>query len=719
LVLSDQDGKPVIGANIGLVELEQEVGGKRYNGVTGNEGLEEFGGMIPGMYELKVSHVRHESYRDTLELGSGERRLKRVTLAVETRRVEEVIVKDERNVTTGEAGVRSIERQDINRIPTASGGLLPYLRTLPSVETVGSRGGNLYVRGGKPTQNHVLVDGLPLVKPFHVSNIFSPIPSNLIESVDFYPGGFSAKYLEKSSSVMDIGLRGGNMKRYNGSAELSPYLSSVVVEGPITEGSQSFLVSARKSLINQTSEVFQDRAGLNFYDIIAKYSFINDNFNCDLLTVNYWDKGRVDPSRENSISWTNTSVGGSCLGFSSSYSSQFEIIGGYSSFSNSEYKDGDRVRYSSVRKYKVKANIKNKEIRNKLEYGFGLKVYSYNSILSEVFDEVDQSSEILSIFDTYVLYGWDFGNGLKVEPGVGLQIPMSDVKIYPEPRFRASYSPSDEKNQEISLSAGRYYQLSYGYNDVREIGDVFNLVIPFTGDRPRQSSTHGILGYERSLGEYVNLSVESYYKIHGGILVSKWTPRIGGTLEPSTANSTSYGMDVRVKYEDSDFYGYLGYGWSKVEYEASSDNLGAWIEKPVLRYSPAHDRRHRLNAVGSYQVAGYTVSLRWTFGSGRPYTKVYGYDLSLDVPDEMPTTDPGSAKIFYDRPYGGRLPTFHRLDVSLKKSFQTSSSWFFEAEVGALNVYDRENIFYLNFETQRVANQLPITPYVTLNLKYR
>ncbi len=115
----------------------------------------------------------------------------------------------------------------------------------------------------------------------------------------------------------------------------------------------------------------------------------------------------------------------------------------------------------------------------------------------------------------------------------------------------------------------------------------------------------------------------------------------------------------------------------------------------------------------------YEAGVRWQLGAGVPYTRPMGFDDILDFRERLPDVinDQGIRRVILDRPYQGRLPTVHRLDVSLERAFQLSSSGTeFTAEVGAVNIYDQRNIFYYDVYTHRRIDQLPLVPYLTLKL---
>jgi hypothetical protein len=117
-------------------------------------------------------------------------------------------------------------------VPAASRDLAAYLQTLPGVVTTGDRGGQMFIRGGTHTENLTLMDGLLIHQPFHILGFFSAFPEELISSVDFYAGGFGARYSGRTSSVLDVRMRDGNRNEYAGTGSVSPFVAEPVLEGP-------------------------------------------------------------------------------------------------------------------------------------------------------------------------------------------------------------------------------------------------------------------------------------------------------------------------------------------------------------------------------------------------------------------------------------------------------------------------------------------------------
>jgi hypothetical protein len=178
-------------------------------------------------------------------------------------------------------------------------------------------------------------------------------------------------------------------------------------------------------------------------------------------------------------------------------------------------------------------------------------------------------------------------------------------------------------------------------------------------------------------------------------------------------------VDLRAELSGRFLYLYLNYGLSFVRYRALQSTLQLWYGEESLDFRPPHDRRHQLNLLANASLAGFDVSLRWNYGSGRPYNRIYGFDGFLlmhgitnvfDQPDEQ--------RVIYERPFQGMLPDYHRLDVSVERSFEMGpASLTLQASV--INLYNRRNLFALDIFTGRRSDQLPFLPTAGIKVGFR
>lgn len=426
-----------------------------------------------------------------------------------------------------------------------------------------------------------------------------------------------------------------------------------------------------------------------------------------------YDQGQINPKRDIMLSWSNTVFGGRCRGFDERYNHPFVVTAGYTRFSNTEGSVHQNERISNLQKMYIKVDLEEHFWGLPFEYGFGMKFRTVSAEFSQRFVQGESFNYMNLIPYGYISTEIEFNEYFILRSSIGTQIAWG-TSVTLEPRFRMAYYPDGINRQELSFALGRYSQDINGITDERDAGTTFTFWKSVESGNSIQSAYHGILSYQQGFGQDITTNIEGYIKDYSNILVSEWTPEVGLKTETSFANGFAYGFDARIEYNSHPLYFYLSYGWSRIKYKAASGDLGAWIEEPIFKYFPPHDQRHKLNSMISYNFAGYTTSISWEFGTEKPYTKVYGFDLSLNSPSENPLNDPGTARTLYSRPYSERFPTYHRLDASVERSFELSPQFTVNAKAGCINIYDRDNIFYFDLNALKRVDQTPLLPYISI-----
>lgn len=716
VVTSAEDGEVLQGANVILTGVDSDI---RRTAVTDANGFYEIRNVVPARYRVRTSYVGFATHQDTLDV-SAERRSYNVALSPTAQRLDEVRVEVERGGTQRQAGLQTVGAQDLDRIPTPGpgGDLASYLQTLPGVVAGGDRGGGLNIRGGKTSQNLFLVDNLPLVKPLHISNFYSSFPQGAVKGADVYAGGFGAEYMGKISAVVDVTLRKGNMQEYAGSASVSPFVSSARVEGPIEKGRQSFLAIVRRSTVEETGPLLGRDVPLSFYDVTGRYSLQREGASCSLTGLRTHDKGRLSNERNTELSWSNTAVGGRCLLFGTGLDHALKISAGYTRFENSAGRVDSAERTAGLQRGFFDLEQEREMSWGTLQLGMRAQFTSYKFEVDQKFTFSQSGRPFGGALNAFGAVETELGEHFTFAPSLGFQIHSRTFPPTYEPRLRLTYRPDGTDQQEVSLALGKYHQMSQGITDTQDAGTEFTIWTPepVTDTPPR--ALHGILGYQQQILDNLDVSVEGYVKDIANIAVPEWSvlDRFETNLTP--AGGLTYGVDARVELTINSFYLFAGYGWSRVTYEAAQDDLGAWIEGSVFEFSPSHDQRHQVNVVSEFQVGDASANLSWEFGSGRPYTRAYGFDLAPDIASQLtpPVNESGQALVLFDEPYGERLPSYHRLDASVSRPFDLSSRTTLEAKVGAINVYDRRNIFYYDISRDNVVNQIPIYPYMSITV---
>ncbi len=710
-----ENGKqPIAGANV-LLFIPGEDEFSEYC-VTNTDGFCEIRGLENPVYNFKVSFVGFKTFEEQLTLNDNAIEVVRIELEASREELDQVYVIAEKEITTGQVGITRISSEEISRVPSMNidGDLMAYIQTIPGVITVGDQGGDLYIRGGTPAQNYVLIDNIPIVKPFHISNLFSAFPDQAISNVDVMAGGFDNEFMGGNSAVIDATLKTGDFLDYSSSSSFSPYISGVFFEGPIRESSSSLMINGRYSTISQFSGYLgTQQQDMQFYDLIARYSLKGDGFNCSISGIFTGDKGRISTRRDNYLNWSNTGIGLRCFGFAESFNHPYEVSLGRSVFNNSEGDKFNTDRKGRVAQTYLRLDLEEFLIDQKIEYGFNLILQEYSATVDEKYTSLGKLDVKVPLFQIYAKTEFSVTNSLKILPSLGTQLSTLTKTTF-EPRLRLLWRPTGTNKSEVSFATGIYNQIMDGITDQRDAGTTFTVFRPNKIGEPSPKSFHLIGGLKNKISEKWTTNIEAYYKNNENIPVSKWNPQAKLELETTRANSTGFGADFRISYESEIFYGYLGYGWSQVEYSAGIDDLGAWIQGEILKYSPPHDQRHKFNTLGNLKLGDYTLSANWDFGSGLPYTQVLGFDLLLDIRNRDIIEGPGTARTLYSEPYGKRLPYYHRLDISMKRGFDFSDSFKFEAEIGAINLYDRSNVFYVDLNTVERINQTSFLPYFSV-----
>jgi len=272
-------GEPVIFTNVVLIET--------MNGVsTDVNGFFQITKIAPCDYTLVVSNVQYEKLEMPITVKKDDIISQNLYLNEGSEVMQELEVNAEKEAAKTKVKISVIKatKKDIKAVPAIGGeaDIATYFQTVPGVVSTGDQGGQMYVRGGSPIQNKVLLDGMTIYNPFHSIGFFSVFDTDIIRSADIYTGGFSAKYGGRISSIMDISTKDGNKKELDGRIAVNPFGAKLMLNGPIKKlgesgSSISYVFSGKTSYLEQTSKTlysYVDTAGLpfNYTDLYGKIS---------------------------------------------------------------------------------------------------------------------------------------------------------------------------------------------------------------------------------------------------------------------------------------------------------------------------------------------------------------------------------------------------------------------------------------------------------------
>lgn len=738
-VYDKENGEPVLFTNVYL-------SGTTYGAATDVNGYYSVTKVPPGNYNLVVSSIEFDTLVTPITVAANEIITKKLYLVKRTVNLKAIDISAEKQEQRSEVkmSVTKITPKELKQLPSVGGepDLVQYLQVLPGVVFSGDQGGQLYIRGGTPIQNKVLLDGMVIYNPFHSIGLFSVFDTDIIRNADVYAGGFGAEYGGRISSIMDVKTRDGNKKRFAGKISANPFTSKLLLEGPIKKskveggGDASFVISGKTSYLDQTSKqlysyVNENGLPYSFNDLYAK--FVTNNSNGSKLNV--FGFSFNDQAKYRGVSdykWNSNGFG-----------SSFVIVPGNSAvlldgnFAFSQYKikltEADaRPRSSLINGFNIGLNFTYFINKDEIKYGLealGFKTdFEYYNFLGTKVEQEENTTELGS----YINYKKVLGK-LVLEPGIRFHYYASLSELSLEPRFGAKYNVSNSIR--LKLAGGMYAQNLISTVSDRDVVNLFygflsgpeNLPDTYRGDAVDsrlQKAIHGIAGAEIDLPYHLSLNAEVYIKQFtqlSNINRDKLFEDVAAnSAEPEILRSdyiietgTAQGVDITLKYDYKRYYFWAVYSLGFVT-----------REDEVREYIPHFDRRHNVNLVGSYTFGkklNWQFDARWNLGSGFPFTQTQGFYEYLDFTGGInvdPTDDNGQLGIIYGELNKGTLPYYHRLDVSLKKTFMVGKNSNLEVTASVINAYNRSNVFYVDRITYERVDQLPILPGIGASLTF-
>lgn len=699
----------------------------------------------PGDYTIMITGIGYDTLQEQLHVKAGAIISKKLYLIRSDIKLQEIEVSAEQAAKQNETqiSVNKIDPVVIKKIPTVGGepDLAQYLQVLPGVIFTGDQGGQLYIRGGSPVQNKVLLDGMIIYNPFHSIGLFSVFDADIIRNADVYAGGFGAEYGGRISSIMDITTRDGNKRRIAGKVAASPFGAKLLLEGPLKkykEGSSStisYILSAKTSYLPSTSKTlysYVDPEGLpfSFNDYYGKVSFNSNNGSkLNLFGFNFNDK--VSYKAIQDMNWKAYGGGGNFL-----LVPQNSPILVNGNFAYSQYKitlkpELEQPKTSSVNGFNMGLGFTYFMGKNELNYGFevlGFKTdFDFFNAVRRHISQVESTTEI----GGFVKYKYVSRNKkIIIEPGFRLQYYASLSNISPEPRLSFKYNITPHIR--IKGAAGMYSQNLIAANSDRDVVNLFYGFLSGPDDAPPtpdgtpaksklQKANHYIAGVEFDLTRHLDLNIEAYRKDFTQL--TNLNPYKLTDDDNDFINETgkAQGIDVVLKQEYKGLYVWFVYS---LAYVSRYDGKLTDEQGNKISYRPNFDRRHNANVVVSYTFGknrNWEINLRWNLGSGFPFKPTGGFyeNITFDngVITDYTTTN-GNLNYFFDNGNVKRLPWYHRLDMNIKRTFLFTEHTKLEAAIGATNVYNRDNIFYFDRVQYKRVDQLPLLPTASLILSF-
>jgi len=720
--------------------------GTQFGSITDVNGFYSITNIPTGNYILTVGAIGYDSVLIDIIIAPDQVLNKQIFIAKGSVNLKTVEVSAEREARRTEvrASVNKITPKEIKSVPSIGGepDLAQYLQVLPGVVFSGDQGGQLYIRGGTPIMNKVLLDGMVVYNPFHSIGLFSVFDTDILRNADVYTGGFPADYGDRISSVMDITTRGGNKRRYGGKISGSTFSSKLLLEGPIKKqkedggGSSSFLISYKNSYLDQSSKViydYVDKDGLpfSFSDFYGKISLNGEN-GSQLNIFGFDFKDNAKFKNVTDINWKSNGFGSNFILVPQGSNTLIDGVFAFSQYKINQAESSEPPRSSLINGFNFSFNLTS--FIGKDELKIGLEVLGFrtelstNTITGLTYEQIENTTE----FGSFLRYRIS-RERIVIEPSIRLQYFASLSEFSPEPRIGIKINASE--NLRFKLAGGIYAQNLIAAVSDRDVVNLFygflsgpeSLPDEFNGKTVNsrlQKARDIIVGAEIDIAKHFSVNVETFYKQFtqlSNINRDKVYPDNGFyqdkpdylTKDFIVEEGKSYGADLVVKYEYKRIYLWAVYSLTFVE-----RNDG------IREYRPHFDRRHNVNLVGSYTFGkklDWEFNARWNFGSGFPFSGTQGFYEYQNFSDGLytdPLANNGDLGIVYGPLNEKRLPSYHRLDFSLKKEFVLSKNSNLEITASAINVYNRENIFYFDRVRYQRVNQLPFLPSLGINMSF-
>jgi hypothetical protein len=720
--------EPVIFTNVYLQ-------GTNYGVATDINGYFILNNIPPGSYILKVSSVGYDSITEPITLQAKQIVTRRILLKPKALELNTVEIRGSKiaRTTTVNTAVTTVTPKDIQIMPSIGGepDLAQYLQTLPGVVFTGDQGGQLYIRGGGPVQNLVLLDGMIIYNPFHSIGLFSVFDTDILKSVDVYTGGFNAEYGGRTSAVLDVRTKDGNKKEFGGKVSANTFNAKVNLEGPISKSangsSTSFVLSGRTSYIDRTSTRLYSYANaegeipFSFNDIYGKVTSSSSNGSkISLFGFNFSDRAKL--TQDARVNWDSRGFGSQFVLVPTGTSVIINGAFGYSNYLIDISEPTAPARKSEVNGYNLNMDFTYFQGKNELKYGIQLisNTTDFQSFIEATrtdFKLRNNNTEIAAFFK-----GKKVSSRFIIEPSFRMHYYASLSRLSLEPRLGAKYSITETIR--LKFAGGFFSQNLLATRSDRDVVNLFNGFISSPeglrdqdGRRvtdPLQLSTHAITGLEIDLGKYVEINIEPYIKSFNPLVNINPERIFPDDPEFVVERGTALGIDFSGTFEYKKLYLFGSYSLARVDRTFNN-----------ITYFTNFDRRHNVNMVSAYKFGkkgGWELSMRWNFGSGFPFTQTQAFFQEISMNNGGINTNIGSANgnlgIIYAELNGGRLPYYHRLDISLDRKIKLRGKSILEANIGIINVYDRRNLFYFDRVNFRRVNQLPIIPSVGLSYTF-
>lgn len=651
-----------------------------------------------------------------------------------------------RRLGARQAGAELIDIKEIAALPVLFGehDIMKSIQLLPGVKAESEGGTGYQVRGGTSAQNLVTVDNAVVYNSGHLMGLFSAFNDEALAGSTLFKGIVPARLGDGVSSVFEIGTRQGDMYDRHTSVGIGLLAAKAMTEGPIREGTSSYLIAARKSYLGiflKMTDKFRDNS-LGFYDVNAKLawrlgerdnlfvSFLRSADNMDLLNALTMDWGNTAFAAR----WFHTfsprlflSVTANASKFSSD--SQMKIA-------SDAYTLGGFVEHASL----TTAFSLIASDSHRLTFGAQGILTRLRSAEWDIGSMHEREQRDAAQFEAWLADDWQATESLKLEYGLRLTTftalggaPYYDVdadgeitRTYNPEKWTAFKTHLDlEPRLNISLALTPRTTLRGGYSrtsqSIHAIRNTTSMSMPIDRYTMTSNIIRPMRANQVSLGwqfatasRAYDFSADAYYKrvdnVYDYADGDTWMTWIQMERIVRGGRGRAYGIELCAHKNAGPLTGFVAYTLSWAENKISGINNGDW-------YTASNDRRHDIAAVATYRLGDrWTLSATWQFSSGQALTAP---SAKYEVMDET--------FYYYAERNGYRAPATHHLDLGATSEKQLSPKVSRTLTLGIYNLYSRRNpymIFFSNDDdspTGTTCNKISIfgfVPSISYTIKF-
>ena len=703
-----------------------------------------------GQVALKVSYVGYASSIKELQLDSNITWNVNLTSDLVLNEVVVIGERVENKVNSTQLGAVEIPVQQIKKIPTLFGeaDVLKALQLLPGVQSGTEGSAGLYVRGGGPDQNLLLLDGVPLYNVNHVCGFFSVFNPDAIKNVTLYKGNFPARFGGRLSSVVDVRMKDGDMYEYHGNIDVGLVAAKFQVEGPIVKGKTSFCVSGRRTyfdlytvpmmyIVAKTLDDASSWGGYYFYDFNVK---LNHKFSdkdrlyfswysgddkvyahYKYLDYQYDNEGYQERMKMNmnwrwgnmlsALRWNHVVGSKMFMNTSLTYTQYMHRLSMNNIFEWSEESVTSMENIylgmrSGIKDISAKVDFDYMPNYNhKVTFGSTITHHRFNPTVMAMNYKEDVGDGVMFSIDTvssgkgiilanefsaFFEDDWTLTPTLKANIGVHYSAYMVQGKFYHSLQPRVSMRWLLREDLSFKIGYARMSQYVHLLSN-SSISLPTDLWVPVTKNIIPMNSEQVAAGVFYELANKVEFSVEGYYKTMRNLIEYKDGATYMG-LEASNwedkvvmGDGWSYGVEFLAQKSVGNTTGWIAYTWSKTERLFDRPGQEINFGKP---FPAKYDRRHDISITLSHKFSEkIDVAATWVYSTGNCATvAIESYDgIGLGY-NEIGTIDYIESRNNY------RFSNYHRLDLSAnfnKKKKHCMRTF----NISVYNAYSQRNPF--------------------------